>query len=84
MKNILIEAQLIPSSERHGYIFSTFDSLEAGESITILNSHDPKPLLMQFDEKRPSLFTSEYLLSGPTEWQVKLTKKMKEGCCGCC
>ena len=84
MKDILIEAQLIPANERHGFIFSTFDALEVGDSITILNNHDPKPLLMQFDESRPSLFSSEYLVSGPIEWKVKLTKKMKEGCCGCC
>ena len=84
MKDILIEAQLISPDERHNVIFSTFDSLETGESITILNNHDPKPLLMQFDVKRPSLFTSEYLARGPIEWKVKLTKKMKEGCCGCC
>lgn len=84
MKNILIEAQLISAVERHEFIFKTFDSLEAGESITIVNNHDPKPLLMQFEEKRGSQFVSEYLLSGPIEWKLKLTKKMKEGCCGCC
>lgn len=84
MKNILIEAQAIPAPDRHRFIFDTFDSLESGESITILNNHDPKPLLAQFDENRNSQFTSEYLASGPSEWKVKLTKKKKEGCCGCC
>jgi uncharacterized protein (DUF2249 family) len=84
MKDILIEAHLIPVGERHNSIFQAFDSLEAGDSITILNNHDPKPLIQQFGESRPSQFTSEYLASGPSEWKVKLTKKLKEGCCGCC
>ena len=84
MKDLLIEAQLIPTNDRYGIIFKTFDSLETGDSLTILNDHDHKTLLIQFSESRPSQFTSEYLANGPTEWKVKLTKKMKEGCCGCC
>ncbi|RPJ70811.1 MAG: DUF2249 domain-containing protein [Alphaproteobacteria bacterium] len=84
MREIVIEANTIPAPERHNFIFSTFDSLEAGDSIIISNTHDPKPLLNQFNENRTSQYTSEYLLSGPTEWRVKLTKKLKEGCCGCC
>lgn len=84
MKEILIEAQSIPGPERHNTIFKMFDELETGESIIISNNHDPKNLLIQFDEKRPKQFSSEYLENGPTTWQLKLTKKMKEGCCGCC
>lgn len=84
MKDILIEAQTIPADDRHNFIFKSFDSLEAGESITILNTHDPKSLLVQFNESRPAQFSSEYLKNGPIEWKVKLTKKLKEGCCGCC
>lgn len=84
MRNILIEAQQIAPSERHNFIFSTFDCLETGESLTIINNHDPKPLLIQFNEMRTNLFITEYLMEGPQEWKVKLTKKMKEGCCGCC
>jgi uncharacterized protein (DUF2249 family) len=84
MINILIETQLIPAQERHVYILKKFDSLETGDSITLINNHDPKPLLAQFDENRSSQFTSEYLLNGPIEWKVKLTKKIKAGCCGCC
>ncbi len=84
MNDLLIEVQSIPAPQRHEVIFAAFDSLASGDSIIIQNNHDPKPLLTQFDEKRTSQFTSTYLLSGPIEWKVKLTKKMKEGCCGCC
>jgi uncharacterized protein (DUF2249 family) len=84
MKDVIIDVQQIPAQNRHAYIFDTFDSLESGDCITILNNHDPKPLLLQFNEGRPEQFTSEYLVNGPSEWKVKLTKKRKEGCCGCC
>lgn len=83
-KNVLIEAQTIPEKNRRDVIFNAFNLLASGESISILNNHDPKSLLMQFNENYPGQFISEYLLNGPTEWKIKLTKKMKEGCCGCC
>lgn len=84
MKNVIIHAQEIEPATRHAHIFQEFDSLAAGESLTIVNSHDPFPLLNQFTQNRENQFTSEYLENGPTTWKVKLTKKMKEGCCGCC
>ncbi|MBP9682196.1 MAG: DUF2249 domain-containing protein [Bacteriovorax sp.] len=84
MKEVMIEAQSIPAPERHNTIFKAFDNLEAGESIIIVNNHDPLPLLMQFEEQRPSQFAVSYLEKGPVSWQVKIAKKMKEGCCGCC
>jgi uncharacterized protein (DUF2249 family) len=84
MNDIIIEVQSIPAPQRHELIFAAFDSLIAGDSIIIQNNHDPKPLLSKFDEKRPTQFTLTYLVNGPIEWKVKLTKIMKEGCCGCC
>jgi uncharacterized protein (DUF2249 family) len=84
MKELIIEAQSIPAPERHNKIFNAFDSLETGDSIVIVNNHDPKPLISEFDKLRKSEFESIYLESGPTSWKVKLTKTKKEGCCGCC
>lgn len=84
MKEVLIEAQKIPAEKRHDKIYEAFDDLSAGDSLVIVNNHDPLPLLMQLGEDRPSQFSSTYLEKGPESWQVRLTKKMKEGCCGCC
>lgn len=78
MRDIVIEDQQLPASEKPGYIFDTFDSLEPGDSIILISSYDPEALWSLFDEKRPSQFTLEYLLNGPEEWRVKLTKKLKE------
>lgn len=84
MKEVSLIAQNIPAEVRHDTIFKAFDDLAAGDTLLIVNNHDPLPLLMQLNESRPEQFTSAYLEKGPTSWQVKLTKKMKEGCCGCC
>lgn len=84
MENTLIEAQSIPQEKRIEFIFQSFDSLKMGDSITIINNHDPEKLLNKFKEYRPSQFTAEYLATGPVEWKLMLTKKKIEGGCGCC
>lgn len=84
MKEFVIEAQKIEPAHRHSYIFESFDNLEGGESIVIVNNHDPVPLLRQFGEFRPNQFVDEYLEKGPVTWKLRLTKKKKEGCCGFC
>lgn len=84
MTDLTINAQTIPAPERHATIFNAFDSLEGGEALIIVNNHDPRPLLNKFSEERPDQFSEEYLTEGPSEWKVRLTKKKKEGCCGCC
>lgn len=84
MTDFVIEAQKIPAPERHAYIFQSFDNLEGGESLVIINTHDPIPLLRQFDTLKQDQFDSEYLEKGPTQWQIRITKKKKEGCCGFC
>lgn len=78
MKDMIIEDQQIPGHDRHNFILNIFDSLEAGDSITIVSKCDPKPLWTQLNEQQMFQFSLEYLVNGPNEWKVKLTKKMKE------
>lgn len=84
MMEIIIDVQKIVPAERHGLIFQNFDSLDEGQSLVIVNDHDPKPLLRQFQETRPNLFKDEYLQAGPAVWKVRITRTKKEGCCGFC
>lgn len=84
MSDLVIEAQQIPGPERHSYIFHCFDNLDGGESLLIVNTHDPVPLLRQLHELRKDEFKHEYLEQGPQQWKVRITKSKKEGCCGFC
>lgn len=59
---------------RHPLIFSTFDGLQPGQSFVLVNDHDPKPLFYQFQAERSGEFSWEYLVSGPEEWQVRITR----------
>jgi uncharacterized protein (DUF2249 family) len=84
MTDFVIEAQQIPGPQRHEYIFNCFDNLAGGESLVIVNTHDPIPLLRQLSETKTGQFQHEYLEQGPSQWRLKITKNKKESCCGFC
>ena len=72
---IILDVREIPPRERHPKIFGTIDGLKSGESVVIINDHDPKPLLYQLDAERQGLFEWKYLAEGPEEWKVEITRK---------
>lgn len=39
-----IDLRDMPPAERHSTIHEAFESLDAGETLTIVNDHEPKPL----------------------------------------
>ena len=64
---------LIPR-EKHPAIHATFGKLNPGESLTLINDHDPKPLYYEFSAEKAGQFTWEYLEKGPEVWKVLITK----------
>ncbi len=70
-----IDVTLIEPRLKHPTIFDVFDSLIGGESLTIHNDHDPKPVYYQLLGERGEIFTWKYLQQGPEWWDVIITKK---------
>ena len=64
----------IPCRVKHGQIFQRWLDLPVGGHFVLINDHDPVPLYYQFSSQFPNAFTWEYLLRGPEEFQVKITK----------
>lgn len=75
MDNIL-NVTLLEPRLKHPTIFARFDKLNGGESLTIHNDHDPKPLYYQLLGERGNIFTWEYLEQGPEWWKVKISKRV--------
>lgn len=86
--NTVIEVQEIPPRERHATIFAAFRDLKAGDTLEIVNDHDPMPLYHQFEAQAPGAFSWDYLQNGPQVWRVSITKLAPShasgGCCGHC
>ena len=72
----ILNVTLLEPRQKHPTIFVRFDELSEGESLTIHNDHDPKPLYYQLLGERGNIFTWEYLEQGPEWWKVKITKRI--------
>ena len=84
-----IDVRTVAPRDRHPLIFSTFGRLAQGESMELVNDHDPRPLYYQFDAQVPGGFAWEYLERGPDTWRVAITRTGAAraaggSCCGGC
>lgn len=70
-----INAPDYPPKDKHPKIFATFDDLHSGETMELINDHDPRPLQYQFMMERNEEFTWEYLEQGPETWRVAIGKR---------
>lgn len=71
----ILNVTLLEPRAKHPTIFARYDALNPGESLTIHNDHDPKPLYYQLLGERGDAFTWQYLKEGPEWWFVRITKK---------
>ena len=69
-----LDLRQLPPFERHEKIFEHWGALKSGETLKIINDHDPKPLRYQFKAEYTNQFQWEYLESGPKDWVVAIQK----------
>lgn len=72
----ILNVTLLEPRQKHPTIFVRFDELTEGETLTIHNDHDPKPLYYQLLGERGNIFNWEYTEQGPEWWIVRITKKI--------
>jgi regulator of cell morphogenesis and NO signaling len=72
----ILNVTLLEPRQKHPTIFARFDELAEGESLTIHNDHDPKPLYYQLLGERGDTFIWEYQAQGPEWWIVKIAKRV--------
>ena len=69
-----LDLRTMPPYERHAKIFQLWDELKSGETLKIINDHDPKPLYYQFEAEFKNQFKWEYEQKGPEDWSVNIKK----------
>lgn len=67
-----VNATEYPPHQKHRVIFETFDNLQPGEAMLLVNDHDPVPLQYQFELERQGVFSWEYLERGPETFRIKI------------
>lgn len=69
-----IDVRSMPPRERHPKIFEMFDGLAAGDSMVLINDHDPKPLFYQMQAERPGEVGWSPEEQGPERWVIRIEK----------
>lgn len=72
-----LDVRPMPPRVRHETIFERLDSLATGETLRLLNDHDPAPLRYQLDATRPGQFRWAYVEEGPEQWAVDITSRAR-------
>jgi uncharacterized protein (DUF2249 family) len=70
-----VDVRELAPSDKQSTIFETFDTLEPGETMELINDHDPRPLRFMLIAEMPGKFEWNYLKEGPKIWKVAITKK---------
>ena len=74
-----LDVRTIPPPHRHEEIFRTFDALQPEQSFVLVNDHNPKPLLYQFQAERPSRFEWSVLEAGPERFRIEIRRRSASG-----
>lgn len=75
LQPIELDVRVIPPRDKHPTIFRTFDTLASGQSLILVNDHDPRPLRYQLMAERPESFDWTYEAQGPELWRVKISRR---------
>jgi len=77
MSDVTLDVREIPPSDRHPRIHSQFEDLEPGETLTIVNDHEPKPLFYEFQAEVDSFDEDGYEVeeSEPGKFVARFPKR---------
>lgn len=70
----VLDLRAVPRPDRHPLIFAKFDALAVGDSLRLLNDHDPVPLSRQFESIRPGQAAWEYIERGPDLFRIRIRR----------
>ncbi|HZS86282.1 MAG TPA: DUF2249 domain-containing protein [Chloroflexota bacterium] len=70
-----LDVRALAPRERHERIFRDLAHLAAGQSLRLINDHDPKPLYYQLMAEHPGVFDWTPDEQGPAVWSVVITRR---------
>lgn len=73
-----LDVRDLAPSRRHSEIFGAFEALKAGEGFVLIDDHDPKPFLHQFQTEHPGRFEWSVLEAGPERFRIEIRRRTGE------
>ncbi|WP_324649340.1 DUF2249 domain-containing protein [Georgenia sp. H159] len=71
----VLDVRQIPHAIRHATVFGALTAIAPGFALDLVAPHNPVPLLAQIEERHPGAFSVSYLVEGPEDWTVRLTRQ---------
>jgi uncharacterized protein (DUF2249 family) len=77
MSETTLDVREMPPSDRHPKIHEAFDALDAGETLEIVNDHDPKPLFYEMQAEVDAFDADGYEVEqhGAEEYRARFPKQ---------
>jgi uncharacterized protein (DUF2249 family)/quercetin dioxygenase-like cupin family protein len=72
---VVIDVRPIPKPQRHTLIFQSLETLTTGQSVVVLNDHNPIPLRRQVESLYGDQFAWQYLEEGPEVYRLQFTRR---------
>lgn len=69
-----LDVRILPPPAKHSTIHRQLAELHIGDTLRIINDHDPRPLRYELESDHPGRFTWTYVESGPRTWRVDIVK----------
>jgi len=69
-----LDVRTLPHQQRHEIIFKLLNALSVGQSLVLVNDHDPKPLRYQAEALWPGVFEWSYVDEGPGVWRLRIAR----------
>lgn len=73
-QSVRLDVRELPPWERHPKIFETWESMPVGDTLELVNDHDPRPLHYEFMMERAGEFDWHSEERGPREWVAEIKK----------
>ena len=69
-----LDVRPLRKPDKHPAIFRAYAAVPAGESLVVINDHDPRQLRDEFELEHPGSYAWQYLAKDPGAWQIRITK----------
>jgi len=69
-----LDVRPLRKPDKHPAIFQAYAAVAVGESLVLVNDHDPRHLHDEFEVEHPGGYVWEYLAKDPGAWRIQITK----------
>jgi uncharacterized protein (DUF2249 family) len=69
-----LDVRTLARAQKHRTIRLRLEQLDTGNTLQLINDHDPRPLRHELEDAYPGHFTWTYVESGPRTWRVDIQK----------